>query len=61
MWSLTLNGECPKGAEPRNVQETRSLLTADVTFQLQGEGGMSGQLAGTHWLSLGKKRSLENF
>ena len=21
VWSLTLNGECPKGAEPRNVQE----------------------------------------
>ena len=34
--SLTLKGECPKGADPRNVQETRFLLTADITFQLQG-------------------------
>ena len=37
-WSLTLEGKCPKGANPRNVQGIYFLLTVGITFQLQREG-----------------------
>ena len=43
--SLTPKGECPNGADPRNVQETRFLLTADITFQLCGQEMVTGKLA----------------
>ena len=60
-WGLTLKGECSKGADTRNVQETRFLLTADITFQLQGEGcrvSLQGP-TGSVWAGNGHRKTFK--